>query len=335
MADILSQDEVDLLLSAVSEGALEETKPMQGADPELHLSTYDFRRPERVSKEQFKGLQSLFEAFAREVSIVFPPFLRTVVRVDLTSIDQLTYDEFILSVARPTALSVISMEPLEGNAVLEMSPSLVFPIIDRVLGGRGTSLSEPRELTEIEDRIIQRIVMMMLDCLRRSWDQLIEFSLSVVQQESDPLIVQIVIGSEMVILVGFEFHVGESVGTMNFCVPLLVLNPILDQISQQAHFSRRLTPEVATATYNAIQQIVEQVEVPVNTILGNVQLSLEDIINLQVGDIVPLNSSPHQPLTLDIGGLPRFQVQVGRRREHHAVQLLNFMSRREKQHNTS
>ena len=106
-------------------------------------------------------------------------------------------------------------------------------------------------------------------------------------------------------------------------------------LSQQAHFSRRLAPEVAAATYSAIQKIVEQVEVPVNTILGNAQLSLEDIMNLQVGDIIPLNTSPHQPLTLDIGGLPRFQVQVGRRRESHAVQLLNFVSKREKQPNTS
>ena len=118
MADILSQEEVDLLLNAVSDGEIGDAEEEVEADQELHLVTYDFRRPERVSKEQLKGLQSLFDAFAREVSIVFPPFLRTVVRVDLTSIDQLTYDEFILSVARPTALSIIDMSPLEGTAVL-------------------------------------------------------------------------------------------------------------------------------------------------------------------------------------------------------------------------
>ncbi len=211
MADILSQDEVDLLLGAVSEGEIGDAE--EEAQQEVHLTAYDFRRPERVSKEQLKGLQSLFEAFSREVSILFPPFLRTVVRVDLTSIDQLTYDEFILSVARPTALSIINMSPLEGTAVIEMSPSMVFPIVDRVLGGKGMTLPEPRELTEIENRIIQRIVMMLLDSLRRSWEQLIEFRLSVLQQESDPLIVQIVAGSEMVILVGYEVHIGETVGS--------------------------------------------------------------------------------------------------------------------------
>tara|TARA_R110001592_G_scaffold188886_1_gene434326 strand:+ start:749 stop:1732 length:984 start_codon:yes stop_codon:yes gene_type:complete len=324
MADILSQDEVDLLLGAVSEGDIGDAEQDAEAKPELHLSPYDFRRPERVSKEQLKGLQSLFEAFSREVSIIFPPFLRTVVRVDLTSIDQLTYDEFILSVARPTALSIINMSPLEGTAVIEMSPSMVFPIVDRVLGGKGMTLPEPRELTEIENRIIQRIVMMILDSLRRSWEQLIEFRLSVLQQESDPLIVQIVAGSEMVILVGYEVHIGETVGTMNFCIPLLVLNPILDQISQQAHFSRRLSDEMAELTRNAIYRQLLRSKVPVDAVLGRARVTVKDIATLSVGDVIQLDSSTLDPLLVEIGERPKFFAAPGRRRENSAVQLLDF-----------
>lgn len=324
MADILSQDEVDLLLNAVSDGDIGDAEEQVEAEQQLNLTTYDFRRPERVSKEQLKGLQSLFEAFGREVSIIFPPFLRTVVRVDLTSIDQLTYDEFILSVARPTALSIINMAPLEGNAVLEMSPSMVFPIIDRVLGGKGMTLSEPRELTEIENRIIQRIVMMLLDSLRRAWDQLIEFQLSVIQQESDPLIVQIVAGSEMVILVGYEIHIGDTVGTMNFCVPLLVINPILDQISQQSHFARRTTPEMAEITRAAIHKVIRKALVPVDSILGRTKIRIEDIANLHIGDVIQFDTSPHDFLSLEIGGYNRFNTSVGRRREQTAVQLVSF-----------
>lgn len=323
MADILSQDEVDLLLNAVTEGGPVEEEPVAPIE-DVALSTYDFRRPERVSKEQFKGLQSLFEAYSREVSIVFPPFLRTVVRIDLSSIDQLTYDEFILSVARPTSLTVVDMAPLEGTAVLEMSPSIVFPVVDRVLGGKGATLSEPRELTEIENRIIHRIVNMMLDSLKRAWEQLIEFDLSVVQQESDPLIVQIVTGSEMVILVGYEVHIGETVGTMNFCIPLLVLNPILDQISQQAHFSRKMTDEMATFTRNVITSQLKNVKIPVDAILGEAQLHLSDVARLQVGDVVQLNSSPYSPLDVRVGGQDKFLAKPGRRRESSAVQLLEI-----------
>ena len=325
MADILSQDEVDLLLNAVSEGEISEAEEEAEGERELHLITYDFRRPERVSKEQLKGLQSLFEAFAREVSILFPPYLRTVVRVDLTSIDQLTYDEFILSVARPTCLSIVNMAPLEGTAVLELSPSVVFPIVDRVLGGKGMSLPEARELTEIENRIIMRIVMMMLDSLRRSWEQLIEFNLSIEQMESDPLIVQVVAGSEMVVLVGYEIHIGETVGTINFCIPLMVLNPVLDQISQQAHYARRVTGVQAERTRACIAQAVCKSPMTVDAILGKTELSLGELARLQVGDIIPLDNAPHDPLLVETGAVPMFLAKRGRVREQSAVQLLDFV----------
>jgi len=323
MADILNQDEVDLLLSAVSEGdmPIPDKEEEAGVEHDLNMTTYDFRRPERVSKEQLKGLQSLFEAFARDVSIVFPPFLRTVVRVDLTSIDQLTYDEFILSVARPTALSIVNMSPLEGNAVLEMSPSMVFPILDRILGGKGMTLAEPRELTEIENRIVQRLAAMILDSLKRSWEQLIEFRLSIVAQESDPLIVQIVAGSEMVILVGYEVHIGETAGTMNMCIPLLVLNPILDQISQQTHYMRKMTPEMALHTHKTIANVVRRASVSLDAVLGQASLRLDDIARLHVGDVMQLDSSPNEPIMVNVGGLPTFRAEPGRKGEQSAVQL--------------
>ncbi len=325
MADILSQDEVDLLLSAVADGDVSAGRTEERVAEEPRMAAYDFRRPERVSKEQLKGLQSLFEAFAREVSIVFPPFLRTVVRVDLVSLDQLTYDEFILSVARPTALAVIDMAPLEGTSVLELSPGMIFPIIDRVLGGRGRSLAEPRELTEIESRIITRIVLMILDSLRRSWDQLIEFRCSIVNIESDPLIVQIVAGSEMVVLVGYEVHIGEAVGSMNMCVPLMVLAPVLEQISQQAHYTRRMAPELVDVARAAIFTLLRKAEVPVEAILGKAVLPLHEVARIQVGDIVQLNSSPDDPIVVTVGGVPRFRAQPGRKGEQSAIQLTGLI----------
>jgi len=325
MADILSQDEVDLLLNAVADG---EVGPAQASERSIegpHLTTYDFRRPERVSKEQLKGLQSLFEALSRELGIVLPPFLRTVVRVDLVSIDQLTYDEFILSVARPTALAVVNMAPLEGNAVMEISPSMVFPIIDRLLGGRGRTLSEPRELTEIETRIINRIVMMILDSLRRSWDQLVEFQCSILTLESDPLIVQIVAGSEMVVLVGYEVHIGETVGSMNMCIPLMVLAPVLDQISQQAHYTRKMSPDVAMATRATISHVMTKATVTIDAVLGQAVFPLSEIARLDVGDIVQLDTNPQEPIILTVGGIPRYVAQPGRKGEQSAVQIMGFV----------
>jgi len=325
MADILSQEEVDLLLAAVADGDVVSERESERAPDTPYLATYDFRRPERVSKEQLKGLQSLFEAFAREVSIVFPPFLRTVVRVDLVSIDQLTYDEFILSVTRPTALAIVNMTPLEGDALLEVSPNMVFPIVDRVLGGRGQTLSEARELTEIETRILHRIIMMILDSLRRSWDQLIDFRLSIKNIESDPLIVQIVAGSEMVVLVGYEIHIGTIAGSMNMCIPLMVLNPVLDQISQQAHYTRKLSPRMAAMTREVLEGALRKVMVPVDAVLGQTVLPLHEVAQLQVGDIVQLSTKPGEPITITVGGVPRYLAQPGKRGEQSSVQLSGFI----------
>lgn len=325
MADILSQDEVDLLLAAVAEGELgaeqEATRSTEGP----HLATYDFRRPERVSKEQLKGLQSLFEAFAREVSIVLPPFLRTVVRVDLIAIDQLTYDEFILSVARPTALAIVNMAPLEGNALIELSPSMVFPMVDKVLGGKGASMTELRELTEIETRIVDRITRMILDCLRRSWEQLVEFRLSINNIESDPLIVQIVAGSEMVILVGYEVHIGTVVGSMNMCIPLLTLTPIVNQISRQTRYTRKLSAKDAAMIRDVLERTVAKALVPVDAILGQTTLFLSEIAHLQVGDIVQLNSNPQEPIGIEVGGVPHYFAEPGRKGEKSAVQLTGII----------
>jgi flagellar motor switch protein FliM len=325
MADLLSQAEVDLLLSAVNEGGEDAGVATQPRADEPVLSTYDFRRPERVSKEQLKGLQSFFEAFARELGILLPPFLRTVVRVDLVSIDQLTYDEFILSVARPTSMSIIDMAPLEGRAVIELSPTMVFPIVDRVLGGKGVALPTARELTEIEDRIVYRIVLMILDTWKRAWEHLVEFKMSVVSQESDPLIVQIVAGSEMIVLVGYEVYIGETVGSMNMCIPLVVLNPVLDQISSQAHFQRALPPEVILATRMHIEGVVKRARVDVEPILGQTRLMLSDVARLQPGDVIPLDTAAAEPIPVRVGGVTRFLAKPGRRGEQSSVQLTSIV----------
>ncbi|MFP6583934.1 MAG: flagellar motor switch protein FliM [Candidatus Hydrogenedentota bacterium] len=325
MADILSQEEVDLLLSAVSDGDIDEAVDAAVASEGPVFTSYDFRRPERVSKEQLKGLQSIFEAFTREIGIILPPFLRTMVRIDLVSIDQLTYDEFILSVARPTSLSTIDMSPLEGRAVLEMGPAMVFPIVDRVLGGKGVALSQQRELTEIEEGIVYRIVLMILDSWKRAWEKLIEMDMKVVGQESDPLIVQIVEGSEMVILLGFKIYIGESVGSMNICIPLMVLNPILDQISSQTHFQREMSKAVASQTRAALTHSVVNSKIAVEPILGQTTLSLEDVARLQVGDVVTLGSKHNMPIDIRVGGVPRFTGLPGKKGEQSSVQIISLI----------
>lgn len=325
MADILSQEEIDLLLGSVATGTAPEYPKEEEKEEEIHFSVYDFRRPERVSKEQLKGLQSIFEAFARELTIVLPPYFRTIVRVDLVSIDQLTYDEFILAISRPTCLVVVNMSPLDGAGILELSPTAVFAIIDRVLGGKGRVLPQPRELTEIEERIVGRIVTMMLDSLKRSWEQVIELNARVEAIESDPLIVQIVAGSEMVILVTYDMHIGENKGTINFCIPLMVLHPLLEQISKMAHYAHRVSPEEAKRTQLALLRLLLKAGIKVDTILGRTRVDLNRIVSLKEGDVLVLDTKSNEAITVEIEGLPLLRGRIGRRGDEFAVKITSIL----------
>jgi flagellar motor switch protein FliM len=154
---------------------------------------------------------------------------------------------------------------------------------------------------------------------------LIEFQCSIINIESDPLIVQIVAGSEMVVLVGYEVHIGDTVGAMNMCIPLLVLNPILDQISQQAHFTRKVSPEVAQAMREAISRILVKALVNVDVILGEAALPLNEVARLAVGDIIQLDTLPDEPISVLVGGLERYMARPGRKGEQSAVILTGLV----------
>ncbi len=322
MADILSQDEVDLLLSAVSEGDIG-TAAIGQKEVKHKTSVYDFRRPNRVSKEQYRGLQGLFEAFGREFGIALPGYLRTVTRVDLTAIDQLTYDEFMLSISRPTSLTVVSMEPFDGTAVIELSPSLVFPIVDRLLGGPGAVLDEPRNLTEIEQRIVQKVIYLALGCWERSWSHVVQLKSKIVAQESDPLLCQIVPGSEMVILVAFEVHLGEIAGTMNICIPLVNIGPLLEKLSAQLSYSSRLSKDAAVRTRALVEQVLRPATLPVTAYLGGSRLSVRELLSLQKGDILQLDNLVSSYATVNVGNRKKFYAKPGRVGDKSAVQIMS------------
>jgi len=328
MADILSQDEVDMLLNAVSDGEIEaavEDGSAEEAGPVV-TTTYDFRRPERVSKEQLRGLQGLFEAFARELSIALPGYLRTSIRVELACIDQLTYDEFVLSVNRPTSLNIIDMNPLPGNAIIEIGLGLAFPVIDRLLGGKGAVVEDTRPLTEIEQHIQNRLLKIMLDSMTRAWDSVVKFDMKIIAHESDPLIVQIVAGSEMVILVAFEAHLGDTTGTINMCLPLLVLNPLLEKISAQSKYTVAAPAErISKAHTRRIRTAVSKAVVPLAIDLGETMLPVRNLVNLRPGDIIELNTAINSEVKVLVGSKPKFLGKPGKVGERTAVQVCGYI----------
>src|SRR5688500_16274303 len=242
--DVLSQAEVESLLSAMEQtgarpqalkkaaAAVVAAAPAAASKPSEKVTPYDFKRPERVGKEQMRGLQTLHEGFSRNFGAALSAMLRSIVEVKLTSVDQLTYSEFVFSLENPSCFNLLKAEPLEGSLILDINPSILFPIIDRMLGGgREPHTLTRRPLTEIELRLVARITSLFLEELRKAWENVLPISFQVSRVESNPQLVQIVPPNEVVVLISFELTLGELRGMINFCIPFNSIERIGNKLS--------------------------------------------------------------------------------------------------------
>ena len=236
MNEVLSQDEIDQLLMAISSGDTdtEEFKPVNDT---RKIKIYDFKRPDKFSKEQIRTVSIMHETFARLTTTALSAQLRSMAHVHVASVDQLTYEEFIRSIPTPTTLAVINMDPLKGNAILEIDPAITFSIIDRLFGGQGQAAKVQRDLTDIEQSVMEGIIVRILANMREAWTQVIDLRPRLGQIETNPQFAQIVPPSEMVVLVTLETKIGEEEGMMNFCIPYITIEPIISKLSSQFWFS--------------------------------------------------------------------------------------------------
>jgi len=324
MADILSQEEVDALLSAVSTGevAIEESKV---APERKKVSLYDFRRPERVSKDQIRALQNLHESFARNFSNTLSGHLRSVVEMNLVSVDQLTYAEFIMSLPNPTSIHIFGMDPLEGRAILEINPTLIFSIVDKLFGGQGQPIETTRELTDIEASVIKKIILEALNDLTRAWENIITFSLTLEQTQTNPQFVQIAVPNDTVILISFELKMPRSSGLVSLCYPFVVLEPIISKISGQPlmTMSRRSRTQ---ENRNLLINHLELSSLNVVAELGRTMLSVGEFIKLQVGDIIRLDKKTTDNIVVTVGGNKKFFARPGVVGKNKAIQIVRAYS---------
>ncbi len=323
-AEVLSQAEVENLLSAMSSGggeaAIAAERPEHSdrsgpaaPSPRLRekITPYDFKRPERVGKEQMRALQTLHEGFGRNFGAALSALLRSIVEVKLTSVDQLTYSEFVFSLENPTCFNLLKAEPLEGNLILDINPSILYPIIDRMLGGgrEGGPLAR-RPLTEIELRLVSRITGLFLEELRHAWENVLELRLEVVQVESNPQLVQIVPPNEVVVVISFELTIGDLRGMMNLCIPYNSIERIGGQLSANSWvaYGRR------QATQETIQQISRAVcssLVQLHVRLAQTRIGAGELIGLRVGDVITTQKDVHSPLIVSVEGIPKFRAKPG------------------------
>ena len=325
MADVLDQSEVDALLAAVDTGQVQQeapAAPVFGARPQpADVQVYDFKRPERVSKDQMRALEALHEGFGRNFGAALSGYLRTIIEVSVAHIEQLTYSEFIHSLPNPTCFNLLKAEQLDGQLCLEISPLIIYPIIDRLLGGSNADLFIPqRPLTQIEQRLVQRITDRATHHLSEAWTNLTPVTFRVDDFESNPRLVQIVPPNETVVVVGFELKMGNRTGTMSLCIPYNVIEPIMGVLAAQNWFSyqrkgghddhlRKLTKNVNNAP------------VEVRVFLAQTSIKVDDLLALQVGDLITTDKDQSHDVLIQVEGKNKFLGQPGQFRGGRAVRV--------------
>jgi flagellar motor switch protein FliM len=321
MTEVLSQDEIDQLLTAISSGDMETEEIHQPAD-QRKIKIYDFKRPDKFSKEQIRTVSIMHETFARLTTTALSANLRSLVQVHVASVDQLTYEEFIRSIPNPTTLAVINMDPLKGSAILEIDPAITFSIIDRLFGGVGEGAKVTRDLTEIEQSVMEGIIVRILGNMREAWSQVIDLRPRLGQIETNPQFAQIVPPTEMVVLVTLETKLGEVEGMMNFCIPYLTIEPIISKLSAQYWYSsvRRGT---TTENLNILRERLSTIAVTIVAEIGRMDLTVRDVLSLRAGDVVRLaDVRTSDPMGLRIGDRKKFLCKPGQVGNKMAVQII-------------
>lgn len=329
MAEVLDQSEVEALLAAVDTGAVEE-EPIAARIFSRHrrdLETvevrgYDFKRPERVSKDQMRSLQTLHEGFARNFGASLSSFLRTIVEVKVATCEQMTYSEFISGLPNPTSFNLVEADSLDGQICLELSPLIIYPIIDRLLGGTTQDLFIPqRPMTLIESRLIGNVTGRGLAALSEAWSTVKLLKFRVGATESNPQLVQIVPPNEVVVVVGFEMKMSNRAGTMNLCIPYNVIEPVMEQLSAQSWFAAAKNQRSAQ-TEAHIASGLSRAPLTVTAMLARTTITMRDLMEMAVGDLIVTEKPAAQPVELCVEGQVKQLAQIGQYRGSRALRIV-------------
>lgn len=319
--DTLSQDEIDQLLTAISSGD-ELTGDFPRVTDHRKIKIYDFKRPDKFSKDQIRTVSIMHETFARLTTTSLSAQLRCLVNVHVASVDQLTYEEFIRSIPNPTTLGIVNMDPLKGSAVLEIDPSITFSIIDRLFGGQGEGTKLSRELTDIESSVMEGIIVKILGNLREAWGQVLDLRPRLGNIDTNPQFAQIVPPTEMVVLVTLETKVGEIEGMMNFCIPYITIEPIISKLSAQYMYSS-VRSGGTTENLNILRERLSNINVDLIAEFGSMNLTVQEVLSLRQGDIIRLpNVRYDDDLVLRIGNRKKYSCRPGTVGKKLCVQIM-------------
>ncbi|MEX0974440.1 MAG: FliM/FliN family flagellar motor switch protein [Bacillota bacterium] len=320
----LSQKDIEELINSVIKKSDAEAKP-QVAKPRLRV--YDFRRPDKFSKDQLRGAQLLFDNFSRQLTSYFSGLFRMAIHANVNSIDQVTYQEFARGLSSPCCVGIVNWGKLPSNMLVNMSLKVALPMLDRLCGGGGNPPGISRTLTEIEMAMTRRTVQNMAELLR---DSLREFhiqggEITVPSLEVNPLFIQQALPpNDMVLSVSVAVKFGAQTGTVEFCLPYVLLEPVLPALSANRWLSRGDEALSNGPSKAVVSSAIEDIEVPLSCRLGGTVLSMKDVLSLEKGDVLELNVSKSGPATLYVFGKPKFSVKVGTVENRLAARILSL-----------
>ena len=322
MPDVLSQDEIDNLLKALSSGELD-VEEMKGTD-EKQVKNYDFARPSKFSKEHLRTLEIIFEHFGRLLATNLPAYLRKSVNVDIVNSEVVIYSEFSNALSNPVLLGVVSMKPLAGNMVMEMASNLGFAIVDRLLGGTGTALDKERDFSEIELTIIERIFSICVNLLKEPWENVIKVTPRLERIETNSQFAQIISPTETIAIITINLKIGDVEGLMNVCLPYTLLEPVMDKLNTKFWFSN-MQEKDPTMYGEVIENVISKTKVPIKAILGESKVNVSDFVNLQIGDIIKIDKKVDQELDVYVGNIKKFNALPGYFEDKYAARITDVI----------
>ena len=322
MGDTLSQEEIDNLLKAFNDGDLNaddfsDTKEKQ-------LKNYDFARPSKFSKDHLRTLEIIFENYGRLLSTNLPAYLRKNVQVEVVNAEANTYSEFANALSNPVILGVVNFAPLEGNIIIELSANLGFTIVDRMLGGGGAPLERNRDFTEIELIILERVLEVCTNLLVDPWESVVSIEPRLERIETNSQFAQFISPGEMTAIITMSVKIGSVEGLMNICIPYSCVEPVIDKLNTKYWYSSMKESD-SGAYQEVIEDIIDYAKIPVKAMLGRSTISVNDYINIQIGDIIKLDTKVNDELEVYVGNIKKFTALPGATSDSYAVRVTSVI----------
>ncbi len=329
MPDVLSQNEIDELLAALSTGEVDVSE-IEEEKKERKVRKYDFSRPDKFAKDQLRTLEIIHENFSRLLNNFLSGYLRTYIEVDVISVQSLIYTEFSNSISNPAILGIVDFAPFNGQVIIDVSADIANAMIERVLGGTGkssTNSKENRTLTEIEMTLLRNILIKFINLLKEPWGNIVELRPKLENIETNAQFAQIVSPAESVALITFNLHIGENEGMVNICIPHFVIEPILPSLSSRLWFATSNKREMTEEERGAMELGISQSKINMTAVVGGSNITVSELMNLQKGDIILLNKRIEDPIEIYVENQVKFKAKPGIKKKNVAIMITELVEK--------